>query len=63
MSLIEVVPEELRVGTKREDFLSWLKLMPGPLHTKKFILLDWCEYTGTKMKREYAEAVGIPPQI
>lgn len=63
MSIIEDIPEELRSADKLEDFLSWLRILPASLYTKKYMLLDWCEYVGIPMRREYAEAVGLPVQI
>ena len=63
MSIIEDVPEELRFAEKKAVFLEYLKLLPVPVHTKKYLLLDWCEYTGVKMTAELARKVGIPLQI
>lgn len=63
MSIIEDVPEELRKAEKKGDFLRWLAYLPAPMHTKKYLLLDWCEFTGVEMTRDLAEAVGIPIQI
>lgn len=63
MSLYEVIPEDLRSAEKQEDFLEWLRILPAPLHTKKYLLLDWCEFTEVKMTRKLAEAVGLPVEI
>ena len=63
MSLIESIPKELRSADQQEDFLSWLRILPAPLHTKKYMLLDWTEFTGVKMTRELAVAVGLPVEI
>lgn len=63
MSLIEDIPEELRSAEKQDELIQYLKLLPVPLHTKKYLLLDWCEFTGVHMRRELAEAVGIPLEI
>uniref|UniRef100_A0A6H1ZX90 Uncharacterized protein n=1 Tax=viral metagenome TaxID=1070528 RepID=A0A6H1ZX90_9ZZZZ len=63
MSLIEDVPEELRSADKLDEFLVYLRVVPLPLHTKKYLLLDWCEFTGVPMSRELAERVGLPLEI
>lgn len=63
MSLYEVIPEELRSADEQEEFLRWLRILPAPLHTKKYILLDWCELVEVPMTRELAIAVGIPVEI
>lgn len=63
MSLIDAIPEELRKKEEQEEFLAWLRILPAPLHHKKYLLLDWCEFTGVKMSRDLADAAGIPLQI
>ena len=63
MSLIMEVPEEFRYAEKETEFIAWLRVQPLPNHTKKYILLDWCEFTGVPMTRLLAEAAGIPLQI
>lgn len=63
MSLIEIIPPDLRKVNKREEFFLYLRLLPVPLHTKKYMLLDWCEYVGLEMKKKYADEVGIPQQV
>lgn len=63
MSMIEEVPEKYRTAEMEAEFLAWLRIQPLPNHTKKYILLEWCEFTGVKMTRGLAEAAGIPLQI
>ena len=63
MSLIETIPEELRNKESQEEFLLWLQYLPAPVHIKKYLLLDWCEFTGVPMRHSFALAVGIPLQI
>ena len=63
MSLLDVVPEELQNANELEFFLQWLEFYPVPVHTKKYILLDWVQSNDVEMKREYADRVGIPDQI
>lgn len=63
MSLLELVPEELRSAAKRDQFISWLNGTGWKRHTKKYVLLDWTEFTGVEMTRQLAEAVGVSGQI
>lgn len=63
MSLIEDIPEELRTADKQDELIEYLKLLPVPFHTKKYLLLDWCEFTGVRMSRALAFKVGIPLEI
>jgi len=63
MSLLETIPEELRSADKLDEFIAYLYLIRVPVATKKYMLLDWCEFTGVAMQREFAERAGIPQQF
>lgn len=63
MSMYKDIPEDLLEAEKKDAFLSYLRVLPATLHTKKYLLLDWCEFTGVPMSKELAEAVGLPPQV
>jgi len=63
MGLYEWIPTEYVDKNKKDEFFLWLRCMPLPLHTKKYVLLDWCKLVGIPMDRDYADALGIPHQI
>ena len=63
MSMIDNIPDEYLDKEKLDEFIMYLKILPVPLFTKKYLLLTWCEYLAVPMDREYAERVGIPLQI
>ena len=63
MGMIGFIPKHLLGADKKDEFLRYLRdKIPLP-HTRKYMLLDWCDFTGVKMTRKLAEQADIPAQV
>ena len=63
MSLIEDIPEEYLKPGKKDQFIAWLRINIEAPHTRKYMLLDWCDYVGIPISFELAQQANIPRQI
>lgn len=63
MSLIEDIPEELLSVWKKKEFIIWLRTNIEPPHTRKYMLIDWCNFVGVPISKELVEEANIPKQV
>jgi hypothetical protein len=52
MSLIDIIPYELRTANKKEEVISYLNLLDINIKLKKYALTDWSKDTGVKLTKE-----------
>lgn len=52
MSILEAIPPGLRYKEKEYEFTQYVRLFPCPLKYKKYLVVEWCKYTGYKMDPE-----------
>ena len=63
MSLIEDIPEEYLTADRKDEFIAWLRISIDSPHTRKYMLLDWCDYVGIPITHDLAIQAYIPEQI
>ena len=54
---IGLIPEELLDPKKEREFLLWLIRLPVDIWTKKYILIDWCNFVGVALTKEMVDII------
>jgi len=54
---IGLIPEELLDPKKEREFLIWLISLPVDPWTKKYILIDWCNFVGVALTKEMVDII------
>lgn len=55
----EIIPAELLLATKKEDFLAWLRFLNIDKADKKLLLMYWCDRVGVKITGAMVRDAGI----
>lgn len=58
MSMLEVVPDDIRVPGRIMDFLDWLVGFSVPKKVKKELLVDYCKEYDIDLERWMVEYIG-----
>ena len=58
MSMLEAIPEEYRSIEKKKEFFEYLQTLFLPEKYKRYIIADWCKFTGYKMTADLFADIG-----
>jgi len=59
LSLAELVPSELWDAQYLDRVMTYLNKSIPFVMKRKYLMLEWCKYTGVEFTREMAEALGV----
>lgn len=59
MSLAELIPSRLWDAQYLDEVMNYLNKSVPFVMKRKYLMLDWCKYTGVKFTRKMAERLGV----